>query len=186
MSTNIKIQRLCQFCGNEFTAKTTKTRYCSHICNSRAYKANVKVSKIEASDIETKQIINKPIEELKAKEFLSVPDACKLLGVSNRTIYRLLQRGELRAGKIGKRTIFKRSDIDRLFELPISIPPVTEILPETYYDESDCYRLKEVQLKYSISEKALYDLIKRENIFKYRKGIYSLVPKKEIDKLFTN
>ena len=108
-----------------------------------------------------------------------------MLGISHRTIYRLLQRGELKAGKVGKRTIFKRAEIDRLFELPIQVPQITESIPETvYYDESECYRLKDVQLKYSISEKALYDLIKRENIFKYRKGIYSLVPKKKIDKLF--
>ena len=184
MSSNIEIKRLCQYCGNEFTSKTTITRYCSHICNSRAYKAQVKKSKVEASNIETKQIKNKPIDELRAKEFLSVKDACNLLGVSHRTIYRLLERGELKAGKIGKRTIFKRSEIDRIFELPITAPPVTESIPEpVYFDESECYRLKDVQVKYNISETALQNLIKRENIFKYRKGIHSLVSKKEIDKL---
>ena len=185
MSSNIAIQRLCQHCGNEFTAKTTKTRFCSHICNSRAYKAQLKNGKIEVSNSETKATKNRSTDEPKVKEFLSVRDTCTLLGISHRTIYRLLQRGELIAGKIGKRTIFKRAEIDKLFELPIQVPQITESIPKTvYYDESECYRLKDVQLKYSISEKALYDLIKRENIFKYRKGIYSLVPKKEIDKLF--
>lgn len=185
MSSNIEIKRLCQYCGIEFIARTTKTRYCSHICNGRAYKAQLKTAKVDSSNIETKRIKNRPIDELKAKEFLSVQDACKLLGISHRTIYRLLQRGELKAGKIGKRTIFKRSEIDKLFELPIQIQQVQESIPETiYFDESDYYRLKDVQLKYSISEKALYELIKRENILKFRKGIYSLVPKMEIDKLF--
>ncbi len=28
MSSNIKLQRICQHCGNEFTAKTTVTQYC--------------------------------------------------------------------------------------------------------------------------------------------------------------
>ena len=186
MSSNIAIKRLCQHCGNEFTAKTTITRYCSHVCNKRAYKAQLKNEKIEVSNIETKQIKNRSVDELKAKEFLSVQDTCKLLGISHRTIYRLLQRGELKAVKVGKRTIFKRSEIDRLFELPISVPTVKEsILENIYYDESECYKIKDIQLKYSISEKALYELIKRENILKFRKGIYSLVPKKEIDKLFT-
>jgi excisionase family DNA binding protein len=55
------------------------------------------------------------MEELKAKPFLSVAEACTLLGISRRTIYRMLERGELRAGKAGKRTIFQRSEIDKLF-----------------------------------------------------------------------
>ncbi len=185
MSSNIEIKRLCQYCGNEFTARTTRTRYCSHTCNSRAYKAQVKISKIEVSNVETKQLKVKPVEDLNAREFLSVQETCKLLGVSNRTIYRLLQRGEIKAGKIGKRTIFKRSDIDKLFELPMPAPTMPESKPDAdYYEESDCYKLKDVQLKYSISDKALYELIKRENIFKFKRGIYSFVPKNEIDKLF--
>ena len=120
MSSNIEIQRLCQHCGNEFTAKTTKTRFCSHTCNSRAYKAQLKTAKIEVSNIETKQQKNRATDELKTKEFLSVQDTCNLLGISHRTIYRLLQRGELKAGKLGKRTIFKRTEIDLLFALPIA------------------------------------------------------------------
>ena len=80
MSSNIAIQRLCQHCGNEFTAKTTKTRFCSHICNSRAYKAQLKNGKIEVSNNETKATKNRSAGELKAKEFLSVQDTCTLLG----------------------------------------------------------------------------------------------------------
>ena len=38
MSTNIKIPKFCQFCGQAFVAQTTTTRYCSHKCNSRHYK----------------------------------------------------------------------------------------------------------------------------------------------------
>lgn len=116
MSTNISIQRICQHCGTEFTARTTRTRYCSHACNRRAYKANVKDLKIELSDRETRRIKERPFDELKAREFLSITDTCKLLGISRRTVYRMLGRGELRAGKAGKRTIIMRSEIDSLFQ----------------------------------------------------------------------
>src|SRR5207245_2806849 len=43
---------------------------------------------------------------------------CKLIGISRRTVYRMLERGELIAGKAGKRTILRRSDLDKLFEQP--------------------------------------------------------------------
>ena len=42
MSSNIRIQRICQQCKNEFTAKTTVTKYCSDRCSKRAYKARQK------------------------------------------------------------------------------------------------------------------------------------------------
>lgn len=58
MSTNIRIKRICDFCLQEFTAKTTKTKYCSHKCNSRAYKAAVRKEKIETSNIETIKVIS--------------------------------------------------------------------------------------------------------------------------------
>lgn len=115
MSSNIKIQRICQHCGNEFTARTTVTKYCNDTCAKRAYKVRMKEIKIQVSNVETQRIKEKPIEEIKAKEFLSIADTSKLLGVSPRTLYRMIARKELKVGKAGNRTIIKRSEIDRLF-----------------------------------------------------------------------
>lgn len=70
MSSNIKVQRICQYCNIEFKAKTTVTKYCSHTCNSRPLKFNVKSKKIEISNIQTLQIKNKFQEDLRNKEFL--------------------------------------------------------------------------------------------------------------------
>ena len=39
MSSNIQIQRVCEFCGNEFTARTTVTKLCSAKCRKANYKA---------------------------------------------------------------------------------------------------------------------------------------------------
>lgn len=116
MSTKIKVQRICEYCGKEFTAQTIRTRYCSHMCNSRGYKANVKSLKIELSNNETKTVKNKPIEELKAKEFLTVKDVARLLNCCTRTTYRLIKRGGIKAVNLSERkTIVRRSDIDKLF-----------------------------------------------------------------------
>ena len=116
MSSNIRITRVCDYCGNEFTAQTTRTRYCSHKCNSRHYKALQKGKKIEVSNQETRQKQNTDIEAVKAKEFLTVSDLAKLLNCSTRTAYNLINRGDLKAVKVSERkTLIKRSEIDKLF-----------------------------------------------------------------------
>lgn len=187
MSSNIKVQRICQHCGNEFTARTTVTQYCSDTCSKRAYKARLKVSKIESSNKETQHIKVKPIEELKAKAFLSIAETCKLIGISRRTVYRMIERGELITGKAGKRTIIRRSDLEQLlFEQSRTVTPQPESQPEQkQFDISECYTISEVQNKYRISDSALNNIIKRNSIPKIKKGWFAYVPKIIIDKLLS-
>ncbi len=113
MSSNIRVQRICQHCGNDFTAKTSVTKYCSDNCAKRAYKERKKQEKIEASNKETRRIITLPIEQLKSKEFLTIAEACKLLSVSRWTIWRKIKGNDIQASKIGSRIIIKRTDLDK-------------------------------------------------------------------------
>ena len=116
MSSNIQVQRICQHCNNEFTARTTVTKYCGDTCSKRAYKARLKVSKIEASDKQTQQIKNQPFEELKTKEFLTVREVARLLNCSVRSTYYYIESGTIKAVNLGQRiTRIKRSEIDKLF-----------------------------------------------------------------------
>ena len=117
MSSKIEVQRICQQCGNEFTARTTVTRYCSHRCASAANKQKVKAGKVEESNKETQRIKNQPIEELKAKEFLTVREVARLLNCSVRSAYYYIQSGTIKAVNLGQRiTRIKRSEIDKLFQ----------------------------------------------------------------------
>jgi len=199
MSSNIKVQRICQHCGNEFTARTTTTLYCSHRCNSSAYKAKLRDSKVEQSNKETKLIKSQPIEQLKAKAFLSIAETCTLIGISRRTVYRMIERGELITGKAGKRTIIRRSDLEKLiFEKPRTVTPQPKEIAESQkqelnnwakgggFDISECYNLSEVQSKYGISQTALQNLIKRNSIPKIKNGWFTYVFKIEIDKLLNS
>jgi predicted DNA-binding protein YlxM (UPF0122 family) len=74
-------------------------------------------------------------------------------------------------------TRVKRSEIDKLFNKPPTLEADTSL-----YNIEDCYKLSEVQSKYNISEKGLYDLIKRNKIPKIKKGWFVYVPKSEIHK----
>ncbi|PJJ76468.1 hypothetical protein BXY57_2088 [Thermoflavifilum aggregans] len=49
MSSNIRLQKTCQYCGNRFTAKTTVTQFCSDTCVKRAYKPRKRNEKIEVA-----------------------------------------------------------------------------------------------------------------------------------------
>ena len=133
MSSNIKIPKFCQYCGQAFVAQTTTTRYCSKTCNSRHYKQLKRDEKVRATlkeqinsvtntnvqDLQSLQ--NLPIKtgnfiNLRDKEFLSVQEAAILVGASRWTIQRMIQRDEIKAGKLGRRTIIPRTAIDNLFK----------------------------------------------------------------------
>jgi excisionase family DNA binding protein len=183
MSSKIEVQRICQHCGNEFTARTTVTQYCGNVCAKRAYKAKMRAAKVEVSNKQTQQIKAQPIEELKAKEFLTVREVALLLNCSIRSAYYYIESGNINAVNLGQRiTRVKRSEIDKLFEQP---QPVTIQPEQKQFDISECYNLTEVQSKYGISEKTLHNLIKRNSIPKIKKGWFAYVPKTVIDKLLS-
>ena len=132
MSSTIKIPKFCQHCGQAFVAQKTTTRFCSHKCASRAYKQRKREEKVGSTLKEQIQTVTSanseklqslqslPIQtgnfiNLRDKEFLSVQEAAILLGASRWTIQRMIQRGDIKAGKLGKRTIIPRSEIDNLF-----------------------------------------------------------------------
>jgi excisionase family DNA binding protein len=115
MSSNMRIEKTCQYCGNSFTAKTTVTKFCSTDCAKRAYKVRIRVDKIGNAIKEAQSSIYfNPI--VSQKDFLNINEAGQLLGASRWTIYRLIEDGKLKATKIGRRTIIKRHEIEKLFK----------------------------------------------------------------------
>ena len=182
MSSNIKVTRICEFCKNEFVAQTTVTRFCSHKCSKALWRAVAKGVKIQKSDDETNKIKFGDIEVIKAKEFLSINQTSQLFGISRRTIYRIIARGELDIAKFGNRTVIRRCDLDTFFALPLTqslSPPVQE-----FPGLENCYTITEILKKFGMSNGALYKLIQRHGIFKYSVGKYNYVAKKDIDIIF--
>lgn len=118
MSTNIKFKKVCEFCGEHFIAKTTVTRYCSHKCNSRHYKQLKRDEKLGIATVKSKvdqlDIPDIDFGRLAEMEFLNIKEVSVLIGISERTIYRLMKNGSLETKKIGRRTIIPRYAIDQL------------------------------------------------------------------------
>lgn len=180
MSSNIEVQRICKHCGAEFTARTTVTKYCGDNCAKRAYKARIKDKKVQKSNDETGRLRARPIEVVKAKEFLSVRDVSVLLGCSVRTVYNLIDNGTLKAKKLSERiTRIRKCDLNELMKQP---EPLNQKEEKVDYGISDCYTLTEVLARYSISESGLQYLIRSKSIPKIKQGRNAYVPKIIIDK----
>lgn len=178
MSSNIEIEKVCEYCRKTFTAKTVKTRYCSHKCNTTAYKAIQREAKLQVNSLMMKKEAPEFDANITKKDFLSIDQAASLLGVSRRTFYRIVERGEITIKKLGRRTIVRRSDIDTFFEFPDIIIPDNK-LP----DLTDCYTVNDMQERFGISNGALYNLIRRESVPRFIKGKHTYVRKTDIEKL---
>lgn len=116
MSSNIRIESTCDFCGEKFIAKTLRTRYCSHICNSRDYKKKLKDKKLRG-EVKNRKVSknSKDLEALKNKEYLSARDAAVIVGCSTKTIYRLVNDGTIKGVNLSKRlTRINKKSLDRI------------------------------------------------------------------------
>lgn len=184
MSSNISVYRICGFCDSEFLAKKTTTKYCSLKCASKDYKQRLKNKKIENSNLQTIKIKNQPLIDLKDKEFLNVRQLALLLGFSIKTVYRLINTKRINAYNFSERkTLIRRCDINALFEKPqIGFEVVLRPIEQRKRAEiKDCYTITEIQKKFNISNGALYNLIKRNNISKFSQGKFTYVGRKDIE-----
>jgi len=182
MSSNIRITRICQCCAKEFEARTTVTKYCSEVCNKKHYKQKLKQQKINASHTETTTLKEKPLEEIKSKEFLTVKDVARLLNSSRQTIYTLIKSGQLMAVNIKiKKSLIKRSEIDKIFnQAPVT--PIESTTKPKVLKVEDCYSIGEAERLTGFSNKALYEIIKRNNIPKMQQGKFVYIPKAAVNK----
>lgn len=143
MSSNLKIKRICAWCGKEFIAQKTTT-CCSKQCANALYKKKKRDEVIKANNqfIE-KKIDEKPIERIKDKPFLTITETAIYLGVTRPTVYGYIKRGGLKVTRLGFKYLLKKEDIDELFNNP------TEF--HTYKRESPYHRL----LHHSRSEREI-------------------------------
>lgn len=120
MSSNIRINRICKYCGEVFVAKTFKTQFCSHSCNSKDYKKREKIRRMEESKEEYKSNLKNSksqsmnMEELKSKIYLSIAEVCLLVGMSDSTIRKFVKEGRLKTIRLGKKHLILKSQIEDL------------------------------------------------------------------------
>ena len=124
MSSNIRINRVCNYCNQKFVAKTFTTKYCSHKCNQRDYKKRIKEEKLlkskEEYSIDSK--ISKlkkvtptfDIELLKSKSYLTISEVCVLMNMCDSTVRKLIKEERIKTIRLGKKHIIPKSQLDNL------------------------------------------------------------------------
>jgi len=119
MSSNIKIVKICEYCNNEFIAKTTTTKCCSDNCSKRFYKLKIKNDKIAEANLKTEMkrkpknfITEEEIKAIQAKENLTLIEAAILLNVTPLTLRRWTLAGKMKGHKVGKKWMFNNKQIE--------------------------------------------------------------------------
>lgn len=179
MSTSkFRVLRTCEFCGKEFYAQKVSTRYCSKRCNELAYKQRRRQRQITEAEA---RVLQKPIEEVGNKEFLSLQDASVLFGITKRSVYNLIYNGVLQAFKFSSRMTFvRKADIEIMFEGHLYTKKVKpERKPITEF-----YTTKEIQEKFGVSEAWVFKLAKEKKIPKVLHHGKTYWSKQHVDKHF--
>lgn len=159
MSTSkFRVLRTCEFCGKEFYAQKVTTRFCSRRCNELAYKQRRRQRQITEAEA---RVLQKPIEEVGNKEFLSLQDTSVLFGITKRSVYNLIYNGVLQAFRLSSRmTLIRRSDIEQIFESHVYTKKVKpERKPITEF-----YTTTEIKEKFGVSESWVFKIGKEKNI----------------------
>lgn len=114
MSSNIRITKTCEHCGQEFTAKTVRTRYCSHACNRKGYKKAERGKKLGTAKafirVEPLTLRHDHVnwDELTRKPYLTVSEACLLLYVRVEILRRWIKDGVVKTNRVGKKHLISR------------------------------------------------------------------------------
>lgn len=189
MSNATEIEKVCEWCKQTFIAQKLTTRYCSHRCNSRAYKSGKREEKgktykmmaIGAKRMKEIEALSEAYERIKGKEFLSVSETAILLGVGRTTIYRYLKNNTLKSIQTPGKTFIRRSDIDAKFnnsELYSTRPKRDE---KTI---TEFYTLAEIKKKYKVQDTWIYKVVRENKIPKTLIDGKSIFSKTHIDKYF--
>ena len=181
-TSSIRITKICQWCGVEFVAQKVSTKYCSHRCANLAYKQAVRDKRVKQAEAETLSIkLEKPIENVRNKEYLSFAQAGKLLGLSRQAVYNMVKAGNLKASKISSRLSFiRRVDIDAMLENR----PYKTLHPKDTVPITDFYTTAEIKEKFGVKESWIYEIAKEHNIPRTFNRGRTYWSKKHIDSYF--
>jgi Fic family protein len=89
MTGKFEYKKVCKFCGNEFVAQKSTTKYCSDTCANRGNKAEKRQERLR---LESEEIREQNRQTLLSQEFLSISSAAALLSISRPTIYKMIAK----------------------------------------------------------------------------------------------
>lgn len=185
MSSNIKVERICEWCGKRFIAQTTVTRFCSKRCSERSYKERFRQKKMTVSNQET--ATNAANQKWRDKDFLTPTQAAELLGIGRMSIYRYIRAGKIKVVRFERKTLISKTDIQAMFDF---LSPKESELIETTENKaksiSDFYTRAEIREKYGVKDSWIYKVVAENNVPKTILRGKAYFSKSHIDRLFSS
>jgi excisionase family DNA binding protein len=126
-SLDLLYHNKCIVCSTPFTSKTSLANFCSEKCFNRDRKKKAREKKVAAaiarnnSDVPVPSIRNNhpasaPVTTAPTKEFYSIKEFAKLLGVHERTIMNHVWKNQLPHCRIGRRILINKDEVVQFFK----------------------------------------------------------------------
>lgn len=182
MSSNIKVERICEWCGNKFIAQTTVTRFCTKRCAEHSYKERLRQKKMAVSNQETAQSNIK----WRDKDYLTPTQAAELLGIGRMSIYRYIRNGKIKVVRFARKTLISKADIQAMFDfLTPKESTSTEPAEKKSKSLSDFYTRADIREKYGVKDSWIYKVVAENNVPKTIIRGKAYFSKSHIDRLFS-
>ena len=155
-TSNIRIKKVCQWCGNEFEAQKATTQYCCKRCAEHAYKERKRQEKKKITEtLDSLTAHENKINQLSGRDYLSVAEVAQILNVTPRAVYNLIYRGTIKAYRLTSQwAVIKRADIDAMIEArPYERKPKATTIAKDENGEAiaEFYTTKEIIEKFGVS-----------------------------------
>lgn len=182
MSSNIKVERICEWCGKKFIAQTTVTRFCTKRCAEHSYKERLRQKKMAVSNQETAQTNIK----WRDKDFLTPTQAAELLGIGRMSIYRYIRNGKIKVVRFERKTLISKADIQAMFDFltPRETSPA-EPSEKKSKSLADFYTRADIREKYGVKDSWIYKVVAENNVPKTIIRGKAYFSKSHIDRLFS-
>ena len=183
MSSKLEIEKICEWCSNRFIAKKTTTKYCSHECNSKAYKSIKRIEKIKNVGEQIRiQEYQKPLMQLKDREYFKVAEVALLLGLSKQSVYNMIYSGKLKAAHFSSRlTLVSLKNIEEMLETSAAYETLQVKEPELI---TEFYSTDDIKTKFNVKESWIYRIANGGNIPRILNKGKSYFSKKHVDNYF--
>lgn len=139
-AAKFEITRKCKICGEPFVAKTITSWYCSPRCSKVAFKRR----KDEEKRNERLDAIAKSIP--KDQEYITVPEAYSMFGISKETLYRQIRKGVIPSVNVGQRqTRVSKETLMEMYPIRKSLlKKQPKPIPKLYsLEPKDCYTIQQ-------------------------------------------
>ena len=182
MSSNMKVERICEWCGNKFIAQTTVTRFCCKRCAEHSYKERLRQKKMAVSNQETAQSNIK----WRDKDYLTPTQVAELLGIGRMSIYRYIRNGKIKVVRFARKTLISKADIQAMFDF-LTPKENTSAEPAEKKSKSlaDFYTRADIREKYGVKDSWIYKVVAENNVPKTIIRGKAYFSKSHIDRLFS-